>query len=118
MPAFRLRTKIIFWVVVTLLVMQTMYFYIIYKDRSKQSLEMTEKASRQLSSIIKKTLEYKMERKQCKDVQQTVEIIGNQKDVGHVMIIKKKGQIAFSSSEGDIGKVLSIEEESCQICHQ
>ena len=118
MPAFRLRTKIIFWVVVTLLVMQTMYFYIIYKDRSKQSLEMTERASRQLSSIIKKTLEYKMERKQCKDVQQTVEIIGNQKDVEHVMIIKKRGKVVFSSRKGDIGKILSIEEKSCQICHQ
>ena len=118
MPGFRLRTKIIFWVVVTLLVMQTMYFYIIYKDRSKQSLEMTEKASRQLSSIIKRTLEYKMERKQCKDVQKTIEIIGDQKNVEHVMIIKKEGQIVFSSREGDIGKVLSIEEESCQICHQ
>ena len=118
MPAFRLRTKIIFWVVVTLLVMQTMYFYIIYKDRSKQSLEMTEKASRRLSSIIKKTLEYKMERKQCKDVQQTVEIIGNQKDVEHVMIIKKRGKVVFSSRKGDIGKILSIEEKSCQICHQ
>ncbi|MCK5185749.1 MAG: HAMP domain-containing protein [Deltaproteobacteria bacterium] len=118
MPAFRLRTKIIFWVVVTLLVMQTMYFYIIYKDRSKQSLEMTEKASRQLSSIIKETLEYKMERKQCKDVQQTVEIIGNQKDVEHVMIIKKRGKVVFSSRKGDIGKILSIEEKSCQICHQ
>jgi len=117
-PAFRLRTKIIFWVVVTLLVMQTMYFYIIYKDRSKQSLEMTERASRQLSSIIKKTLEYKMERKQCKDVQQTVEIIGNQKDVEHVMIIKKRGKVVFSSRKGDIGKILSIEEKSCQICHQ
>ncbi len=118
MPGFRLRTKIIFWVVATLIVMQTIYFYIIYKDRSKQSLEMTEKASRQLSSIIKRTLEYKMERKQCKDVQKTIEIIGDQKDVEHVMIIKKKGQIAFSSRKGDIGKVLSIEEESCQICHQ
>ena len=118
MPAFRLRTKIIFWVVVTLLVMQTIYFYIIYKDRSKQSLEMTEKASRRLSSIIKKTLEYKMERKQCKDVQQTVEIIGNQKDVEHVMIIKKRGKVVFSSRKGDIGKILSIEEKSCQICHQ
>lgn len=118
MPGFRLRTKIIFWVVATLIVMQTIYFYIIYTDRSKQSLEMTEKASRQLSSIIKKTLEYKMERKQCKDVQKTVEIIGDQKDVEHIMIIKKKGQIAFSSRKGDIGKVLSIEEESCQICHQ
>ena len=59
-----------------------------------------------------------MERKQCKDVQKTIEIIGDQKDVEYVMIIKKKGQIAFSSREGDIGKVLSIEEESCQICHQ
>jgi len=95
-----------------------MYFYIIYKDRSKQSLEMTERASRQLSSIIKKTLEYKMERKQCKDVQQTVEIIGNQKDVEHVMIIKKRGKVVFSSRKGDIGKILSIEEKSCQICHQ
>ena len=118
MPGFRLRTKIIFWVVATLIVMQTIYFYIIYKDRSKQSLEMTEKASRQLSSIIKRTLEYKMERKQCKDVQKTIEIIGDQKNVEHVMIIKKEGQIVFSSREGDIGKVLSIEEESCQICHQ
>ena len=118
MPGFRLRTKIIFWVVATLIVMQTIYFYIIYKDRTKQSLEMTEKASRQLSSIVKRTLEYKMERKQCKDVQKTIEIIGDQKDVELVMIIKKKGQIAFSSREGDIGKVLSIEEESCQICHQ
>jgi len=79
---------------------------------------MTEKASRQLSSIIKRTLEYKMERKQCKDVQKTIEIIGDQKNVEHVMIIKKEGQIVFSSREGDIGKVLSIEEESCQICHQ
>ena len=118
MPDFRLRTKMIFWVVATLIVMQTIYFYIIYKDRTKQSLEMTEKASRQLSSIVKRTLEYKMERKQCKDVQKTIEIIGDQKDVERVMIIKKKGQIAFSSREGDIGKVLSIEEESCQICHQ
>jgi two-component system NtrC family sensor kinase len=117
-PGFRLRTKIIFWVVATLIVMQTIYFYIIYADRSKQSLEMTEKASRQLSSIIQKTFEYKMESKQCKDVQKTMEIIGDQKDVEHVMIIKKKGQIVFSSRKGEIGKVLSIEEESCQICHQ
>lgn len=118
MPAFRLRTKIIFWVVVTLLVTQITYSYIIYRDRGKQSLEMAEKASRQLSSIIKETLEYKMEKKQCKDVQKIVEIIGEQKDVEHVMIIKKRGKIVFSSREGDIGKVLSIEEESCQICHQ
>lgn len=118
MPGFRLRTKIIFWVVATLIMMQTIYFYILYKDRSNQSLDMAEKTSRQLSSIIKKTLEYKMERNQCKDVQKTIEIIGDQKDVEHVMIIKKKGQIVFSSREADIGKTISMEEESCQICHQ
>jgi len=79
---------------------------------------MAEKASRQLSSIIKETLEYKMEKKQCKDVQKIVEIIREQKDVEHVMIIKKGGGIVYSAREEDIGKVLSIEEESCQICHQ
>jgi UPF0288 family protein (methanogenesis marker protein 3) len=72
---------------------------------------MAEKASRQLSSIIKETLEYKMEKKQCKDVQKIVEIIGEQKDVEHVMIIKKGGGIVYSAREEDLGKVLSIEEE-------
>lgn len=117
-PGFRLRTKIIFWVVATLIAMQTIYFFILYKDRSNQTLDMAENVSRQLSSIIKKTLEYKMERNQCNDVQKTIEIIGDQKDVEHVMIIKKKGQIVFSSRQEDIGKILSLEDESCQICHQ
>ena len=117
MPGFRLRTKIIFWVVITLLTTQASFFYMVYKDFSKQSLGMVEKASRQLSSIIKETLEYKMEKKQCKDVQKIVEIIGEQKDVEHVMIIKKGGGIVYSAREEDIGRIISIEEESCRICH-
>lgn len=117
-PGFRLRTKIIFWAVATLIVMQTLYLYIRYKDRSHQFLHMAEASSRQLSSVIKKTLEYKMETKQCKDVQKTIEIIGGQKDVEHVMILNKSGKIVFSAREDDIGKQLSIEEESCRICHR
>ena len=118
MNNLRLRTKIIFWVVVTLIVTQTFYFYLIFKDRSEQSFEMTKKASRQLSSVIKKTLEQKMERNQLEDVEKTVEIIGKQKDVENVMVIDKKGQIAYSARKDEIGNIISIEEESCNICHQ
>jgi hypothetical protein len=67
----RLRTKIIFWVVVTLTVTQAFYFYLILKDRSEQSFEMTKKASRQLSAVIKGTLEQKMEKNQLEDVEKT-----------------------------------------------
>jgi two-component system NtrC family sensor kinase len=117
-PDFRLRTKMIFWVVATLIAMQATYLYVTYKDRSSYSLRMAEASSRQLSSVIKKTLEYKMEAKRCQDVQQIMEIIGEQQDVEHVMIVNKDGKIAFSARKEDIGQMLSIADESCQICHR
>jgi two-component system NtrC family sensor kinase len=115
---YSLRIKIIFWVVITLVVTQGSYFYILLKDRGEQSFEMTEKASIHLSSIIKKSLEYDMERNRLEDVQKTIELIGSQKDVENVMIINKKGQVTYSAKRWEIGKVMSIEERSCTICHQ
>ena len=114
---FNLRTKIIFWVITTFIVIQTAYFCLIFNHSKKLYFDLAKSASRDLCSIIKQTLEEKMEKNRLGDVQRTVEIIGSRDDVENVMIITPEYKVAYCVVKDMIGSSIDTSQKFCQPCH-
>jgi two-component system NtrC family sensor kinase len=69
------------------------------------------------SDLIKRSTRYSMLKNQKEDLYHIVKAVGDEPGVDSVRIINKKGEIMFSTTEGEAGRTVDIKAESCNVCH-
>lgn len=71
-----------------------------------------------LTNTIRLGTHYAMMHNLRKDINQIIKNIGKEKDIEHVRIYNKGGQIKFANQNVEIGRITNIKAEACYICHK
>lgn len=71
-----------------------------------------------LTNTIRLGTHYAMMHNLREDINRIIKNIGKEKDVEHIRIYNKGGQIKFSNQNAEIGRITNIKAEACDICHK
>jgi len=71
-----------------------------------------------LTNTIRLGTHYAMMNNLREDINRIIKNIGKEKDIEHVRIYNKGGQIKFSNHNAEIGRITNIKAEACYICHK
>ncbi len=69
------------------------------------------------SDIIKQSLYRLMLQNEREELYHTIKLIGDEPGIERIRIYNKKGEIKFSTSEDEIGKMVDMRAEACYMCH-
>jgi two-component system NtrC family sensor kinase len=70
-----------------------------------------------LSETIIRTTHYQMLEDDRERVYQMIREVGSQKEIEHIRLINKDGEIIFSTDQAEIGTMLDKKTEACNMCH-
>jgi len=69
------------------------------------------------SDLIRRATHYSMLHNRREDIYQIINMLGKQSEIEAIRIYNKQGQITFSTIPSEVGKVVSMESEACNVCH-
>ena len=78
--------------------------------------QVTESANR-VSDFIKSSTHYSMLLNRKEDVYEIIRTVGRQPGISSVRIFNKRGEITFSTDDGEKGSVVDLKAEACYGCH-
>ena len=70
-----------------------------------------------LANTVVKATRYSMLKSDRDSLSHTIQYIGESKDLVHLRIFNKKGQISFSSDPAEVNQMVKKESEGCIQCH-
>ncbi len=109
--------KLIFIVgIAAILIIGIFSFYNI-RSHSNALLAEVERHANQLSETVKHSTRYDMLLNQRDRIHTTINTIANQPGIHDVRVLNKEGEIIYSSSSRDIGKMVDKNAEGCYACH-
>jgi histidine kinase len=111
-------SKLILAVGITLLLCLSAWGYFNINYQKEKVMESVVKGADQLTNTIKLGTHYAMMHNLRKDINKIVKNIGEEKNIEHVRIYNKGGQIKFSNQNLEIGRITKIKAEACFICHK
>ncbi|MEN3037957.1 MAG: ATP-binding protein [Candidatus Kryptonium sp.] len=111
--AFKLFILIFFLVLGITIVFSTL----IIEWQTRQYLEISKEYAIKMSDLIKRSTHYSMLRNHREDIYQIIKMLGRQPGIEVIRIYNKRGEITFSTIPDEVGKVISVESEACNICH-
>ncbi len=113
----RLGVKLIIAISSALIVILGLYTFIAITNLRNQLTTSNIQNAYNISDIIKKSARYSMLLNRREDVYQIIKTVGKEKGVFRVRIYNKLGVIAFSSDSTEIGKIINMDAEECNVCH-
>jgi signal transduction histidine kinase len=113
-----LRTKLVLFVGVILLLTTGTFAYVSINVQKKQLMNKTVREALRLSDIVKKTTQYSMIKNHREDVQRIVETVGSEESVEKTRIFNKVGKIMVSSDKSEVGNFVNRRVEICYGCHE
>ncbi|MCS7229127.1 MAG: ATP-binding protein [Candidatus Kryptonium sp.] len=111
--AFKLFILIFFLVLGITIVFSTL----IIEWQTRQYLEISKEYAVKMSDLIKRSTHYSMLRNHREDIYQIIKMLGQQPGIEVIRIYNKRGEITFSTIPDEVGKVIPVESEACNICH-
>ncbi len=113
-----LAYKLIFAVGLTVLATALLFaFFIISYEKNKAMETITAEASR-LSTTILLGTHYAMMLNARDDINQIIQNIARQEEIKNIRIFNKAGEIHFSNTTNEVGRVTNIKDEACYVCHK
>lgn len=70
-----------------------------------------------VSDIIKRSTHYSMLLNRREDIYNIIKTIGSEPGIEGIRIYNKRGDISFSTMEGEVGKTVDMQAEACVGCH-
>jgi two-component system NtrC family sensor kinase len=70
-----------------------------------------------VSDIIKRSTHYGMRLNRREDIYHIINTIGSEPGIEGIRIYNKRGDISFSTSEGEVGHTVDTQAEACVGCH-
>jgi len=69
------------------------------------------------SELIRRATHSSMLHNRREDIYQIINMLGKQSEIEAIRIYNKQGEITFSTIPTEVGKVVSMESEACNVCH-
>jgi two-component system NtrC family sensor kinase len=69
------------------------------------------------SDVIKRSTHYSMLLNRREDIYQIIKTIGNEPGIETIRIYNKQGVISFSTDSAQVGSVVDMNAEACNVCH-
>ncbi len=113
-----LRFKMTIGVILILLVVMSVVFVIQYTWFRREMIERLGLSSTPLSDVIKGSLRHAMATRDLDEINHIVANVSKQQGVIKVFVVDKQGVIGISPDAADVGRRLTLEDATCQICHR
>jgi len=110
--------KVILAVGTTLLLCLSIWGFFNISDQKEKVMRSVVQGADRLTNTIRLGTHYAMMNNLRKDINRIVKNIGKEKNIAHVRIYNKDGQIKFSNQNVEIGRITDIKAEACDICHK
>jgi two-component system NtrC family sensor kinase len=111
--AFRL-----FLIILVVMLIGTAVFTTLSVDRqSDQHMRDVVGGATRVADIIKRSTNYSMMLNRREDIYHIINTVGHEPGIEAIRIYNKKGEITFSSVEGEVGKTVNVNAEACNVCH-
>ncbi|MGO9481393.1 MAG: ATP-binding protein [Candidatus Kryptoniota bacterium] len=112
--AFRLFVIVLLVMIASAAVFTTMML----NWQSDKYLSITKDWALRTSDLIKRSTRYSMMENRREDIYQTINTLGSEPGIEAIRIYNKKGEVTFSTIEGETGKYVNTNAEACNVCHQ
>ena len=113
-----LHLKIVLLVLSVLTLMFGVIFFVQYQLNAKHLTNSLKVSAGHLGSTLEKSFEIAMLSRRLDEVQLALEEIGREPQIERIFIVNKLGKVKVSSDRTELGKVLQISEQTCQVCHR
>ncbi|MBC8433199.1 MAG: PAS domain S-box protein [Desulfobacterales bacterium] len=110
--------KVILAVGTTLLLCLSVWGFFNINDQKEKVMRSVMQGADRLTNTIRLGTHYAMMHNLREDINRIIKNIGKEKDVEHIRIYNKGGQIKFSNHNVEIGRITNIKAEACYICHK
>lgn len=113
----KIGLKLTFGVVLTLLVVISIFAYFNIRSENKSLLMEVERHANQFSDHLKSDMGYDMLHNDRVRIQDSIRRIGGQGAVEGIRVFNKDGEVIYSSHPSEIGRMVTMEATSCYRCH-
>jgi len=113
-----LRFKVTVGTLLPLLIILALFSYLQYLRHRDLMLQEIRRSAVNAARIVETSLRHAMMTNDKLEIGHITSQIASQRGVRHLFILDKEGRIAISPVPRDVGKVLDIEDRTCQACHQ
>jgi signal transduction histidine kinase len=113
-----LRFKITVGVAVPLLIILSTISYLQYKSHRDMMMENLMRSASNTGDIIEASLQHAMLTNDFSEVQQIVDEIARREGIRGLFLLDKQGRIVMSAAGKQVGTVMSLDDPTCQACHQ
>ncbi|MCW8926624.1 MAG: HAMP domain-containing protein, partial [Xanthomonadales bacterium] len=113
----KIGLKLTFGVVLTLLVVISVYAYFNIQSETKTLLMEVERHATQFSEHLKSDMGYDMLHNDRVRIQDSISRIGSQGAINGIRVFNKDGEVIYSSIPKEIGKMVTMQATSCYRCH-
>jgi two-component system, NtrC family, sensor kinase len=111
--AFRL-----FLLILIVMLAGTAIFTKLSVDRqSKQYLGTVVAGAKRIGDVVERSTNYSMMLNRREDIYHIINTIGHEQGIEAIRIYNKKGEISFSTADGEVGKYVDLSAEACTPCH-
>ena len=113
----KIGLKLTFGVVLTVLVVIGVFAYFNIQSEKKSLLTEVERHANQFSEHLKSDMNYDMLHADRERIHDGIRRIGEQESIDRIRLFNKSGEIIYSSTPADTGKMVDKGAESCYQCH-
>lgn len=102
---------------IIILLVTSIFSTLIVRWQTQQCMKMTLENALKTSDLIKRATHYSMLHNRREDIYQIIQMLGKQPGIEVIRIYNKQGEITFSTIPNEVGKIVSLQSEACNICH-
>jgi two-component system, NtrC family, sensor kinase len=113
-----LAVRLFIIVLLVMLVATSIFTAVMLNWQTEKYLAITTDWALRTSDLIKKSTHYSMLENRREDIYQTISTLGTEPGIEAIRIYNKKGEITFSTVDGEVGKYVNVNAEACNACHQ
>jgi len=112
-----LSFKLSAMIFIIILLVTSIFSTLIVRWQTQQCMKMTLENALKTSDLIKRATHYSMLHNRREDIYQIIQMLGKQPGIEVIRIYNKQGEITFSTIPNEVGKLVSMQSEACNICH-
>ncbi|MFN3134741.1 MAG: ATP-binding protein [Candidatus Kryptonium sp.] len=113
-----LAFKLFILIFILVLGVSIVFSALIIRWQTKQFLHISTENAIKTSDLIKRATHYSMLHNRREDIYQIINMLGKQPGIKVIRIYNKRGEITFSTIPDEVGKVIPMEGEACNVCHR
>ncbi len=104
-------------VLLVMLVATAIFTTVMVNWHSEKYLSTTTDWALRTSDLIKRSTHYSMLENRREDIYRSINTLGSEPGIEAIRIYNKRGEVTFSTVEGEVGKYVNMNAEACNVCH-